>query len=90
MTEKQKLAVKELKKTIMKRGFKTGLGNFLLLFALNVGNVIVNEMTVKSKDFLFFMAIASAILVSARLIKQMEKEQKFIQEEVAKIFDGKQ
>lgn len=89
LTPKQQEAAKKLQKEMSKRGLIFGVKQSILLFAMNVANMIVNALTVKSDDFVFFMSIASAILVMTNIAKWPASQREYIDAEVKKILDDK-
>lgn len=89
LTPKQQEAATKLQKEMSKRGLIFGVKQAALLFVMNVANIFVNAITVKSDDFVFFMSVVSAILVMTNIAKWPKSQHEYISTEVKKILDDK-
>lgn len=87
LTEQQKKELDQLRRTVMKRHFFIGVKSALMLIFMNITAVVINAVTVNSKDFVFLMSIISAILVVTDLMKWQKEERVKIEEAVRKILE---
>lgn len=89
LTPKQKEALRKLQRRVNRRGLVYGVKQAITLFVINVGNVTINTLFIKSDNFLFFMSIVAALLVISNLAKWPESQQQFLEIETSKILNDK-